>query len=118
VDSLAPTQDSPAQAQERLNGIYGRLNKIMGHIGAEIRARRCEIPESPERIDQIWDCLMWRHYFPPEDSVASLASLHAFVNRHRDETVAVGDEQLPACPRITQCLDGMIDQARPLNDAD
>ena len=58
VDSLSPTQDSPAQAQECLDGIYGRLNKIMDRIGAETRARLCEIPESPERIGQIWDCLM------------------------------------------------------------
>ena len=85
VDSLSPTQDSPAQAQECLDGIYGRLNKIMDRIGAETRARLCEIPESPERIGQIWDCLMWRYYVPPKDSVAELASMHAFVNGHRDE---------------------------------
>jgi hypothetical protein len=40
-------------------------------------------------IDEAWDQLMFRHYCPPEDSVASLASLHAFVNRHRDETVEI-----------------------------
>ena len=113
VDSLAPTQDNPAQAQERpaqaqerLDGIYGRLNKIVDRIGAETRARLCEIPESPERIGQIWDCLMWRYYAPPKDSVAELASLHAFVNGHRDEH-----------PNVARCLDGMVDRARRLNDA-
>ena len=59
---------------------------------------------------------MWRHYVPPKDSVAALASLHAFVNEHRDETIAVGDKQLPAYPHTVQCLDGMVDQARRLND--
>ncbi len=59
---------------------------------------------------------MSRHYIPPQDSVASLASLHRFVNQHRDETIAVGDEHLPAYPHIVQCLDGMVDQARRLND--
>jgi hypothetical protein len=51
-----------------------------------------------DRLDEAWDRLMWRRYFPPEDSVASLASLHAFVNDHRDKTLTVGDEQLPAYP--------------------
>jgi hypothetical protein len=44
--------------------------------------------------------------------VASLASLHLFVKEHRDETITVGDKQLPKYPHIVACLDGMIDQAR------
>ena len=41
---------------------------------------------------------MWRHYFPPEGSVASLASLLAFVNEHRDKTITLGDEMVPLHP--------------------
>jgi hypothetical protein len=48
--------------------------------------------------------------------VASLASLHLFVKEHRDETITVGDKQLPKYPHIVACLDGMIDQARRTND--
>jgi hypothetical protein len=59
---------------------------------------------------------MKRQYVPPEDSVASLASLHEFVNKHRDETVTIGSKQLPVYPNIVQCLDGMVDRARRLND--
>jgi hypothetical protein len=121
--------DPLAQTQERLDGIWGRLGKIMGRIGDGIRRRLCEIPDrpgdgiladlggSPDRLDQIWDCLMWRHYAPSKDSVASLASLHAFVNEHRDKTITVGDKQLPAYPYMVQCLDGLVDQARRSNDA-
>ena len=48
--------------------------------------------------------------------MASLASLHLFVKEHRDETITVGDKQLPKYPHIVACLDGMIDQARRTND--
>jgi hypothetical protein len=69
-----------------------------------------------DRLDEAWNDLMKRHYRPPQDSVAALASLHAFVNEHRDKTIAVGDKQLPAYPLTVQCLDGMVDRARRLND--
>jgi hypothetical protein len=58
-----------------------------------------------DRLDEAWNRLMKRQYVPPEDSVASLASLHEFVNKH-----------LPVYPNIVQCLDGMVDRARRLND--
>ncbi|MGA7395390.1 MAG: hypothetical protein WBW78_22295 [Terrimicrobiaceae bacterium] len=67
-------------------------------------------------IYRIWDRLAWRHLAPKKGSVEELASLHLFVNEHRDKTVTVGDKQLPASPHIVACLDGMIDQARRKND--
>jgi hypothetical protein len=69
-----------------------------------------------DRLGEAWERLMWRHYFPPEGSVASLASLHAFVNEHRNKTITLGDEKVPLHPYTTAILDGMVDRARRLND--
>jgi hypothetical protein len=70
-----------------------------------------------DRLDEAWNRLMWQHYYPPKDSVAALASLHAFVNEHRDNTITVGDEKVPEYPYIVACLDGMVDRTRRTNDA-
>jgi hypothetical protein len=67
-------------------------------------------------LDEIWDRLMWKHFAPAKDSVAALASLHAFVNEHRDETVVVGGGKLPRYPHSVLHLDVMIDYARRQND--
>jgi hypothetical protein len=69
-----------------------------------------------DQFDEAWDRLMFQHYSPPEDSVASLASLHAFVNEHRDETVEISVGKVPRYPHMTQALDGRIDRARRMND--
>jgi hypothetical protein len=70
-----------------------------------------------DRRDQALPRLLRRHYVPPEDSVAALADLHWFVNEHRDETITLGDEKLPAHPDLVAYLDGRVDQARRRNDA-
>jgi hypothetical protein len=118
--------DRFAQTQERLDGIWGRLGKIMDRIGDGIRRRLCEIPDQledgpPDRLDQIWDRLMFRYYSPEKNSVAELAGLHAFVKEHRSDTITVGDENVPRYPFLTAALDSWtnyaIDRARRYNDA-
>ena len=59
---------------------------------------------------------MFEHYGPTEDSVASLASLHNWVNQHRDEMVETRNGKVPRYLHMTQALDGLIDRARRSND--
>jgi hypothetical protein len=69
-----------------------------------------------DRFDEAWDRLMFEHYGPREDSVASLASLHNWVNEHRDEMVETRNGKVPRYLHMTQALDGLIDRARRSND--
>jgi len=113
---MLPLVDILAQTQERLDGIWDRLGKIMDRIGDGIRARLCEIPDQledgpPDRLDQVWDRLMFRYYPPKKGSVAELAELHAFVREHRNDTVPIGNEKVPRYPHITAALDSKANYA-------
>jgi hypothetical protein len=93
-----------ADTQERLNGLCDCLGKIRNRIEDKLQERLCTIPDrlrdgEPDRLDQIWDCYMFKHYPPERGSDAALADLHAYVQAHRDDSLhmaAVLDSYLNA----------------------
>jgi hypothetical protein len=63
-----------------------------------------------------WDRLAFRHLVSKDGSVADLADLHAFVNKHRDDAIEIRGESLQLYPHTVSLLDRQIETARLKND--